>query len=107
PVRLGRFFLFSVLQIRGGHPPGGQGRARSPEVKRPSHTHFFLARIAPKVFRWLDRRGPTRSHPEHGSQALQSRWYCTPCVWESRSLPEFFSKTPRRSSEPRGVPFPA
>src|SRR6267143_692114 len=56
-------------------------------------------------FRWLHRRGPTRSHPEHGSQALQSRWYCTLCVWESRSLPEFFSKTPRRSQEPRGVAF--
>src|SRR5882762_9913479 len=53
-------------------------------------------------FRWLYRRGPTRSHPEHGSQALQSRWYCTLCVWESRSLPEFFSKTPRRSLRAAG-----
>ena len=54
------------------------------------------------AFRWLYRRGPTRSHPEHGSQALQSRWYCTLCVWESRSLPEFFSKTPRRSLRAAG-----
>src|SRR6267378_6336199 len=53
-------------------------------------------------FRWLHRRGSTRSHPEHGSQALQSRWYCTLCVWESRSLPEFFSKTPRRSPRAAG-----
>src|SRR3954468_1645244 len=41
------------------------------------------------LFRWLHRRGPTRSHPEHGSQALQSRWYCMVSMWESRSLPEF------------------
>src|SRR5229473_3208416 len=68
------------------------------------HTHSSLrvckaplpphqARGAPG-FRWLYRRGPTRSHPEHGSQALQSRWYCTLCVWESRSLPEFFPDAP-------------
>src|SRR6266568_2742638 len=79
------------------------------------HTHSFLrvckAPLPPHQprgapgFRWLYRRGPTRSHPEHGSQALQSRWYCTLCVWESRSLPEFFPKTPRRSPEPRGVAF--
>src|SRR5882762_10300165 len=31
------------------------------------------------------------------SQALQSRWYCTVSVWESRSLPQFFPLTPRRA----------
>src|SRR6267143_7139930 len=30
------------------------------------------------------------------SQALQSRWYCTVSVWESRSLPEFFPDAPPR-----------
>src|SRR6267143_806631 len=30
------------------------------------------------------------------SQALQSRWYCTGSVWESRSLPEFFPDAPPR-----------
>src|SRR4051812_40667323 len=69
------------------------------------------------LFRWLHRRGPTRSHPEHGSQALQSRWYCMVSMWESRSLPEFFvarieralpqSRPAAVSSklQPRGVAF--
>jgi hypothetical protein len=30
-----------------------------------------------KTFRRFYRRGHTRSHPELGSQALRSRWYCT------------------------------
>ena len=25
---------------------------------------------------WLERSGPTRSHPEPGSETLQRRWYC-------------------------------
>src|SRR3954468_15109368 len=48
---------------------------------------------------------PTRSHPEHGSQALQSRWYCTVSVWESRSLPEYYRNAPPPDPGPRGVPF--
>src|SRR5713226_319755 len=56
-------------------------------------------------FRWLYRRGPTRSHPEHGSQALQSRWYCTLCVWESRSLPEFFPRRPAARKSRGASPF--
>src|SRR3954451_7516786 len=69
------------------------------------------------LFRWLHRRGPTRSHPEHGSQALQSRWYCMVSMWESRSLPEFLvarieralpQRRPAAVSsklQPRGVAF--
>src|SRR6267378_3471971 len=37
------------------------------------------------------------------SQALQSRWYCTVSVWESRSLPEFFPDAPPRECPRRGA----
>ena len=29
-----------------------------------------------KAFRWLERGGTTRSHPEHGSETPQRRRYC-------------------------------
>ena len=40
--------------------------------------------------RWLWRSGHTRSHPEHGSQALPRRWYCG---------------SPRESRPPPGLSF--
>src|SRR6267142_164911 len=97
-----------------GSPPSEAKVELGRQCDRHTHSSFCAyassaaadtRRAEPNSFRWLHRRGSTRSHPEHGSQALQSRWYCTLCVWESRSLPEFFSKTPRRSQEPRGVAF--
>src|SRR6267378_3768672 len=98
--------------------PASRRPRSSPVAKSDRHTILSIARMQgpaaadtrraePDSFRWLHRRGPTRSHPEHGSQALQSRWYYTLCVWESRSLPEFSPRRPAAHSEPRGVAFPA
>src|SRR6267143_806629 len=39
------------------------------------------------------------------SQALQSRWYCTVSVWESRSLPEFFPRRPAANHPRAGRRF--
>ena len=51
-------------------------------------------------FRWQWRRGHTRSHSEHGSEARQRRWYLGADPWESRSSPGFLRR-PRRASDPR------
>ena len=72
----------------------------------PCRNNQLSADHGAQPFRWLWRRGTTRSHPEHGRATLQRLWYWAgDCPEESAAAGTPLSAIPGRRVRPGIAPL--